>query len=415
MIDPQLTYAQGRAIVTKRIPYFRSMVLSLARVEHPGLGTIGVTQDLVLMVDWEFIKRVNPEEMAGLFAHECLHVFLHHPKRIAGKGWDPVIANLAADLVVNPMVEEMGLKLPGGDLRGVYPEDFGFPRGLTQDEYYDRLRKQASGSGGVKQAQSPGVTHGKCGSCAGNPNDGEPSQGKGGKAKEARSEAEVARIVRSTAAEIRDMGARGRGTVPAGLQRWADELLEPAEVDWRQKIGHVTRAAVAWRSTPVDHRYDGPSRRQAGLGYGPGVPILPRFRQPVPNVDVIVDTSGSMGRTELNEVMTEVNGILRALGANIRVCSCDAAVHGITKVKSVAEALNALKGGGGTDMRPAFRALMKENPRPEVIVVGTDGMVGDIGPEPVGVKVIWLVVGRYQDTSTLRWGEVIQIKERKGK
>jgi predicted metal-dependent peptidase len=222
----------------------------------------------------------------------------------------------------------------------------------------------------------------------------------------------MGRIARQVASAIKELATTGRGNVPAFLCRWAEELMKPSEVPWEQELAMVTRHACAWRENAADHRYDAPSRRQAGIGYGPGKPILPRLRMPMPDVHVIFDTSGSMGTDELSQGGVEVNAILRAVGANITLCTCDAAVTGITKVRTIKDALKSLKGGGGTDMRPAFDAIMKTRPRPQVIVCLTDLHIGDPGVQPQGVKVIWVGVGKYQGPDPA-WGRTIRIKKNK--
>ncbi len=474
-IDPRQIFSAGRLLaVKKKAPYLRAMIMGLAPVDAPGLGTIGVSENGILLIDWDFIaqlgnKRDNgeqaTEEMAGLMVHEALHLLLKHGARGRKAGRDPQIDNDAADLAINPTVLEMGCKLPEGEvlpgmahgvLHGLFPEELGFPRGETTDQYYERLRQQKAnqpkpskkpgqggkgkgmkgaggqgepsdpndeqgegGEGGDDDHQKPGggkpqhkttdkpkTGGGWCGSCAGRPMPNEPDQ----KNPAARSDAEMGRMARQVAAAIREEGQRGKGTVPSMLQRWADELLAPAEVPWEQELAMVTRNACAWRENAADHRYDAPSRRQAGIGYGPGRAILPRLRMPVPDVTIIVDTSGSMGSRELGLVGREVNGILKAIGANITFCACDASVHGITKVRNIKEAMAAMKGGGGTDMRPAFDAVMKLRPRPQVIVCLTDLQIGDPGPQPPGVKVIWVGVGAYQGADP-PWGRTVRIKK----
>ncbi len=200
------------------------------------------------------------------------------------------------------------------------------------------------------------------------------------------------------------------------LQRWADEILAPAEVPWQTHLQIVSRHAVAWRDTAVDHRYDAPSRRQAGIGYGPGKPILPRFRMPVPNVDFIFDTSGSMSSHDLGEAAREANGIMKQVGANVRVCACDAHAGAIKKCSTVQEAVAMLTGGGGTDMRPAFDEMMKQRPRPEVIIVFTDGHVGDGFPhKPIpGVRVIICLIGAgAPDIPYADWATTVRVTSAK--
>jgi predicted metal-dependent peptidase len=430
-------------LARQKAPYFRSVLLGLAPVEVPGLGTIGVTEHGVLLIDWEFIRRVTPEEMAGLLVHEVMHVCLEHCKRSRRAARDPALSNKADDLSINPAITDMGLKLPDGPLRGQWPEDYGFKRGLSADEYYELLRQQREakkqaqkkqkqggrngqgegGQGGEGEPDEPNNEEGEdgqggdddhdhpggggegdgeasdkphagggwCGSCANRPMPGEPDE----KAKASRPKGEIDRMIRQAAEAVREHGAKSRGTVPAFLQRWADDMLAPPEIPWQTELGVITRHACGWRDGAVQHRYDAPSRRQAGIGFGAGRPVLPRLRMPVPNVTVIIDTSGSMSPRELGEAARETNGILKAVGAEVTICTCDASVTGVTKARTVQEAVARLKGGGGTDMRPAFTAVMKERPRPDVIICVTDGHVGDGFPQqPIpGVKVIIVLVG----------------------
>jgi len=92
----------------------------------------------------------------------------------------------------------------------------------------------------------------------------------------------------------------------------------------------------------------------------------------------------------------EVKGLLRTMGFRDRrlvVLSCDSAVRSTQQVFS-AEQVH-LHGGGGTNMGEALEAAAKLRPRPEVVVVLTDGVtpwpdgrppfltiVGMIGPGP---------------------------------
>src|SRR5262249_58365557 len=113
-----------------------------------------------------------------------------------------------------------------------------------------------------------------------------------------------------------------RGTVPAGLLRWAEEVLAPT-VNWRAVLAAEMRRAVAEVSGAVDYSYRRPSRRSAVSG----PVVLPALRRPVPEVAVVCDTSGSMTDDLLAMVLAEVEGLLRALGLarQVRVLACDTA------------------------------------------------------------------------------------------
>src|SRR5262249_32109685 len=79
------------------------------------------------------------------------------------------------------------------------------------------------------------------------------------------------------------------GTVPAGLLRWAEEVLNP-KVDWRAVLAAELRRAVAEVCGAVDYSYRRPSRRASVTA----PVVLPALRRPVPEVAVVCDTSGSM-------------------------------------------------------------------------------------------------------------------------
>src|SRR5690606_35745269 len=114
-------------------------------------------------------------------------------------------------------------------------------------------------------AASPHPGRGWCGSCAGNPVPGEPDAGD----PEGRSEAEMERASKDAAENIKATASASRGSVPGSLVRMADAVLLPPKVDWRKKLRGSVRQAVQWAAGAVDTRYDRPSVRQAGVGYGP--------------------------------------------------------------------------------------------------------------------------------------------------
>src|SRR5262249_30659209 len=136
------------------------------------------------------------------------------------------------------------------------------------------------------------------------------------------------------------------GDVPLGLRRWAENLLRP-KVDWRRALAAELRRGVADVSGSVDYSYRRPSRRATVSADV----VLPSLRRPVPEVAVVCDTSGSMTETQLTAVLTEVEGLLSAVGVrrqSIRVLSCDVTAHAVQRVSSAREV--NLYGGGGTDM-----------------------------------------------------------------
>ncbi|EUA09605.1 hypothetical protein I553_3689 [Mycobacterium xenopi 4042] len=87
-----------------------------------------------------------------------------------------------------------------------------------------------------------------------------------------------------------------------------------------------------------------------------------------------MDTSGSMSGADLTAALSETSGVLRSAGVageRVQVLTCDAASGQAQKVRRVADVV--LTGGGGTDMRVGIAAAEALRPRPEIVVVFTDG------------------------------------------
>jgi predicted metal-dependent peptidase len=79
-----------------------------------------------------------------------------------------------------------------------------------------------------------------------------------------------------------------------------------------------------------------------------------------------------MGEAELHAALSEVEGIIKSAGAEVRVYACDAAVHGGTqRVRRAADV--RLSGGGGTDMGAGLAFAAKQLPCAAATVVITDG------------------------------------------
>ena len=123
--------------------------------------------------------------------------------------------------------------------------------------------------------------------------------------------------------------------------------------------------------------------------------LLPGTRRPVPNVALIIDTSGSVDDSLLGRALGEVDGALRGLGvtgSSVTVLACDTAVHAVTKVRTAHDA--RLAGGGGTDMRTGLAAAGDLRPRADIIVVLTDGYTPWPSQPPPGSTVIAALLGR---------------------
>jgi len=412
----EVTMGRGRMYLREACPWFRPMMLKLVPRWSMTVPSIAVTKGAILVVNPLFIAGLNDEEMAYLLAHELMHMFTHTSDRCGDR--DPGEWNCASDRAINCILEDIpALKMPSGDRKGLLPSDIKMPNYLVADEYYraPKPEDESGGDGDDEEGESkPGKGkpkakpgQGACGGCAGNPVDGEPDDAGD---PDARGEAELDRSARNMAEAIQDAETKQRGSVPAGLVRIAAGMLAPPKVDWRKMLAAEIRSAIQWAAGHTNHRYDAPSRRQSGVGWGAGRPILPRLRQPIPEVACVIDTSGSMSQNDVGAAVRETMGVAKSCCAPITLCVCDAAVHGMKPVTTLKEVLGLLAGGGGSDFRPAFRELEKRKPRPSVLVFLTDGEIGVPDHAPNWARVIWVSIGK-SAKAPAAWGRHVHVDD----
>jgi predicted metal-dependent peptidase len=173
-------------------------------------------------------------------------------------------------------------------------------------------------------------------------------------------------------------------------------------------VAGLVRRSLAQVMGAVDYTYFKPSRRY-NSSEGDGV-IMPSLRQPEPKAVVVIDTSGSVSDAMQQRFLEETQGILRACGMKegARVISVDAEVHTNQKVMNAKNI--KLKGGGGTDMCVGIKAAMESKPKPDVVIVLTDGFT-PWPQEPIGARLIIGIVGTQYGAApaTPPWAKMVDI------
>ena len=374
--------AAARLWAASKFPYLATGVFGAQVIADRGSGTVSVDENWRMRADPELTAGWTAAQLGSVLIHHVCHLLRVHGERAQGAGVRPDEAAdwvRAADAEINDDLVPAGLDLPG---RPVLPRDLRADDGLLAEQYFDAIRRRAARAGTGAGADNP-ARSGRwldCGSGAdGMPRAGHPDGGL------PRWQAELLR--RQIAMDI-IAHDKQPGTVPAGLLRWAEEVLTP-KVDWRAVLAAELRRAVAEVSGAVDYSYRRPSRRSAVAG----PVVLPALRRPVPEVAVVCDTSGSMTDDLLAMVLAEVEGLLRALGLvrQVRVLACDTAVAPVQRVSSARQV--QLIGGGGTDMGAGIGAAAALRPRPAVTVVLTDGYTPWPEQAPKGMRVVVGLIG----------------------
>lgn len=372
----------------------------------------------------KFLQTLTDAELKGVFCHEVLHCAMGHPWRVGER--NKLLANIAMDFAINPVVVESGMTLPKDALL-----DPKF-NGLPFEQIYTKLLEQmppeikkeieegkqggqgGEGEGGGGEGKDKGQGQGKPqdekegkGKGQGQPKDakGKGNGSEGSKepkydrwggvvshqeedAKEQESQWKVAAVQAATA-------AKQQGNLPAGLQRLVDEAVRN-KVDWKSALRRFMQ-----QSAKNDYSWRMPSPRYASQGL-----YLPRlYSETMPPVVVVVDTSGSIGQEELNVFHAELTSIIEECRPEKTwLVYCDAAVANVQEFIPGDPLEFKPGGGGGTNMPAALDWVDKEGIEPACVIVLTDGYTpfGESREYPV----LWAITTRDIESP---WGESLYL------
>jgi predicted metal-dependent peptidase len=372
---------EARTWLMLRHPFFGYLAMYLRFREDPGVGTMGVNSRGEIRYSPEFVRGLGREELAGVLAHEILHLVLGHLDR-RGKRCPP-LWNLAADAVVDAILAEAG-----------------FPPSLWKPLFWElgiSPKEAREGWAESLYARLEGRFRPRCGECA-PARRACPACGW----REGRDEHE---LDGEGSGEWRGrffeayQAARLRGDVPGEVERIYRLLSRGPLLDWRSLLWRYVS-----RSLPVDFTWLRPSTRGLHLGV-----YLPSVRRESLECVVAVDTSGSISREELSEFMTEVAHLLRSLeGVEAWLLCCDCEVHAAYRLDGGFDpSLVRLRGGGGTSHRPVFEWIRRERPGTQLAICLTDGESEFPERQPVP-NVIW-VVSREGNPDRIPWGTKVRM------
>jgi predicted metal-dependent peptidase len=363
----------ARAYATEHLAWFSRALFSARLVVTEACPTLAaVDTHLRVYFNPQLVSELIDEmgvveslpQLAFVWVHEICHVVREHADRSGELNALAPRWNVAADLEINDS-KWLGLE-PPSQFPPLLPQDFGLPTGLLAEYYYHKLSDPEGDSQPALLAENArGIDEGS--GVHGESRPWELTTTEGQHAGSTPLELDLLReyIAQSICQE------KSRGTMPLGWIRWAEERLRP-QVDWRRLLLRRVRGAVInGMGGRADYSFHKPHRRSTS--YAPL--ILPSLcTDIVPRVACVVDTSGSISPMLLAQSMAEVRGVLASLRMPITVIPCDAVAYEPIEVLTNGDMFHLeLQGGGGTDMRAGIRAAIALQPKPDAVIVLTDG------------------------------------------
>ena len=382
MSDAQAVISKARWKLGVSHPFFGALAMGCEMIEDDSIPTM-CTDGKRIRFSSEFVAKYTFDEIVGVVAHEVMHIAFKHMLR---KGdLDQKVWNMATDYAINLIVVDSGLKIPECGLLDRQYE------GMSSEEIYHKLLEDAEttgGSGGEGEG-TPQIGEGGDDSGDGGPEPWdfggfeEPTTADGRELSEAEQDAMSQDIsVRVLEAHT---AAEKAGKVPAGIDGLVKDLLEP-KVDW---IEHLRRFVGGQR--PDNSSMRRPHRQMLG-SFGMFLPSIERYG--AGNLVIINDASGSCQR-EAPKFFTEINAIAEDYSPDsVTVITFDTEVQDVAEYQA-GEEIEGLstKGGGGTNVVPAFDYIEDHGLNPDAVIVFTDLHLWDWPDEP-DYPVLWVSTGR---------------------
>ena len=195
----------------------------------------------------------------------------------------------------------------------------------------------------------------------------------------------------------------GAGNIPAGVKRMIDEMTEP-KMNWRELLRMQLESTIK-----SDYTWMRASRKGWHMDA-----VMPGMKlDPMIDIAVALDASGSISESMLKDFLSEIQGIMDSFPAyRIHVITFDTEAYNPAQYDS--ENLDSIcdyevSGGGGTDFTCIFKYLKDNEIEPKRLVVFTDGYpFGSWGDENYA-DTVWILHGT---TSIVPpWGQYAYYEE----
>lgn len=400
--DPALDRKVREKLITARVglllkaSFFGNLATRLKLVNADEWCGTAATDGRNFYYNSRFVEMLRPKEIEFLFGHEVLHCVYDHFGRRGDR--DPQIWNIANDFCVNADLKKHNVGEMITTVPALYDKKY---EGMSSEEVYDDLMQNA------QKINLSDLLDKMIDEHLDGDGDGDSDGDQEGKGRPRLTQAErdaikdeIKEAMLAAASATQDAG-----NIPAGVKRMIQALTEP-KMNWRELLRMQLESTIK-----SDYTWMRASRRGWHMDA-----VMPGMKlEPMIDIAVAIDTSGSIGEAMLKDFLSEIQGIMDSFPAyKIHVFSFDTEVCNPQQYDS--ENLDSISdyepgGGGGTDFTAIFNYLKHEEIEPKRLVVFTDGYpFGSWGDENY-TDTVWILHG----TTTIvpPWGQYAYYEESK--
>jgi predicted metal-dependent peptidase len=367
--DSKLDRAVRERLVTARVglllraSFFGNLATRLKLVNADSWCATAATDGRNFYYNSRFVDMLKPKEIEFLFGHEVLHCVYDHFGRRGDR--NPQLFNIANDYCVNADLKKHRIGEFITTVPCLYDAKYD---GMSSEEIYDDLYENAEkiDIGGLIDKMLDEHLDGEGNSDDGDKEDenGNKGQGRPRLTPEDRQKIrdEIKEAVLAAAA-----ASDGSGNLPAGVQRMIQDMTAP-KIDWRELLRMQLESTIK-----SDYTWMRSSRRGWHMDA-----VMPGMKlDPMIDIAVSLDASGSISEKMLKDFLGEIGGIMEQFPAyRIHVVTFDTECYNPAQYDSenLDDIANySVRGGGGTDFDAVFRYFKENEIEPKRHIMFTDG------------------------------------------
>jgi predicted metal-dependent peptidase len=329
-------------------PFFNEFILRMSFKESKKVLTIGIAptadkRSLSLVYNNEFMQKLTEEEFEGVMLHEILHIIaLTYPR---GENKNFYIWNNATDYANNyeiqrTTIQGRQMRLPERVLlieNLVDKNNNKYSGKIVAEEIYEFLKNNTSKEITLQLEQNFD-NHDNL--------------------REIETDPILQEIVKSI---LDNAKTRSYGNVSGNIVDYIENLTKP-KIRFIRDLLYFINNCKYTGSYFKTSSYSKLNRRN--------IDYLPGKSSNSFQINIGVDTSGSIGQKEIKQFFTEIDNL--APNFDINLIQFDCKVQSISKYKKGAWKSIKVTGGGGTDIQP-FLDEVSKNKKSKVNIIFTDG------------------------------------------
>jgi predicted metal-dependent peptidase len=366
-MDSKLDAQVREKLITARVglllraSFFGNLATRLKLVNADEWLTTAATDGRNFYYNSRFIDMLRPKEIEFLFGHEVLHCVYDHMGRRGDR--NPQLWNIADDYCVNGdlIKHRVGEKIT--TVPCLYDHKYD---GMCAEEVYDILYENAEKIDINSLVEKLLDDHLEGEGDGGEGDDGDKSGGSG-RPKLSQAEKDAIRDEIKEAVLAAAAASDNAGNLPAGVKRLIQDMTAP-KMNWRELLRMQLESTIK-----SDFTWMRASRRGWHMdAVMPGMQLDPMI-----DIAISIDASGSMLDKMLKDFLAEVQGIMDSFPAyRIHILTFDTQVYNPQQYDS--ENLDTIcdyevHGGGGTDFDCVFEYFKENDIQPKRHIMFTDG------------------------------------------